>query len=142
MINDSFNIIYFVILKFRQFFPGIAWFITSFYLFTLPGKKIPSINWFDVIHGDKMVHIGIFALLVGLFLLPWKKASPKKLKTIATAFALAGIIYGIAIEYIQGNFIENRSFDTGDIWADAAGSLLPLLFLSFKKNKQERNDED
>lgn len=122
-------------MNFRSFLPGIGWLIISFYLFTLPGENIPKINWFDKIYGDKIVHVGIFVLLVALFLLPWRKASLDVLKRTALAIATVAIIYGIAIEFIQRNFIQNRSFDTGDILADAVGSLVPVIFLSLKKKR-------
>jgi VanZ family protein len=120
-------------LKLTRFLPGIAWFCTSFYLFTLPGNRLPKFTWFDKIYGDKIVHVGIFALLIALFLMPFLHHPPKKIKRIALLLALCGIIYGTAIEFIQGNFIPNRSFDVWDIVADTAGSFIPFLLLPFFK---------
>ena len=126
-------------MKFSRFIPGITWLITSFYLFTLPGNRLPKLTWFDKIYGDKIVHAGIFTLLVALFLLPFLKLSRKKIISTALLLAIAGIVYGIAVEYIQGNFIPNRSFDTGDIAADTAGAFLPLLYLYFTGNRRGKS---
>ena len=120
-----------------RFFPAVLWFLFSFYLLTLPGSRLPKYAWFDKIHGDKFVHIGMFATLVILFLLPlksqWQFSS--FLKT-ALAVAFAALVYGTAMEFVQQNFIPNRSFDLLDIAADGVGSFLPILFyLLFYKHK-------
>ena len=50
-------------------------------------------------------------------------------------FILIGILclsYGIAIEYIQLYWVPHRSFDLGDIIADAAGAAAGVLY-SIKK---------
>jgi VanZ family protein len=91
-------------------------------------------NWFNELYGDKIVHVGIFVVLISLFLWPFLKQPIKKIKRVAFLLALAGIFYGIAIEFIQGNFIPNRSFDIWDIAADTAGSFIPFLLIPFLKN--------
>ena len=113
-----------------NFLPATGWFLLSFYLLTLPGKKFPKMDWFEKIHGDKFVHIAMFGILVFLFLLPLKQAWNKIafLKTAITIAAIA-LLYGIAMEYVQKNFISNRSFDVGDIIADGVGSFLPIAWL-------------
>jgi VanZ family protein len=122
-----------------HFLPAIVWFLLSFYLLTLPGKDFPKLNWFDKIHGDKFVHIAMFGILVFLFLLPFKQRwnKPGFLKT-AVAIAAIALLYGIAMEYVQENFIPNRSFDIGDILADAAGSFIPVALL-YRYIKQMAN---
>ena len=45
---------------------------------------------------------------------------------------IIGIVYGIAMEIVQKYFIPFRSFDVGDIIADAIGSVVGYLF-SIKK---------
>jgi VanZ family protein len=72
----------------------------------------------------------MFGILVFLFLLPLKQAW-NKIAFLKTAITIAGIalLYGIAMEYVQKNFIPNRSFDVGDIIADGIGSFLPVAWL-------------
>ena len=41
--------------------------------------------------------------------------------------ALGGGVYGVIMEYVQKYFIPNRSFDIGDILADAIGSIAGLV---------------
>ena len=68
---------------------------------------------------------------------PFKTSWPQKAflkKALAIAFAALG--YGIAIEFIQKNYIPNRSFDIGDIIADGTGSFLPLIFVLMAGRKK------
>ena len=41
---------------------------------------------------------------------------------------MAGLIYGIGMEFVQRYLINNRSFDEGDIVADAVGCALGVFF--------------
>jgi VanZ family protein len=40
---------------------------------------------------------------------------------------LAFLVYGIAIEFIQRNFVPHRSFDFFDIVADAVGCVVGFI---------------
>jgi len=102
--------------------PGICWLIISTILLTLPGSSFPTENWLDKIWFDKWVHIIMFGLLV--FLFSWgiqRKYNPEKRNSIFILIAIGGIAYGILMEYVQQNYIPNRSFDSGDIIADIIG---------------------
>lgn len=112
------------------FVPAIAWVIVSTILLTLPGSAFPQQNWLSTIWFDKWVHTGMFAVMTvlvchGLFKRPIPAAKRKNY------FILSGVLclgYGILMEFVQRNYIPNRSFDAGDIIADGAGSLLGILF--------------
>ena len=122
--------------------PGIAWLIISIILLVLPGSSFPTENWLDKIWFDKWVHIGLFGGLV--FLMCWGLlkyiSNEKKLKQLWIMFSIDCLIYGIAMEYVQDNYIPNRSFDYGDIVADAVGCFGGWLVINwflkgYKKNK-------
>ena len=91
----------------------------------MPGDEIPQISWFEKIHGDKLVHISLFFLLVIGFSFPFYNTSI----TIATrlhwflCLTIIGILYGIAVEFIQKYFIPFRSFGIDDMVADAIGCI-------------------
>jgi VanZ family protein len=102
--------------------PGVCWFIISTALLTLPGSSFPTESWLDKIWFDKWVHIAMFSILVFLFC--WgiqKKPDGQKLKKTFLIIAFTALFYGVIMEYVQQNFIPNRSFDTGDIIADVIG---------------------
>jgi VanZ family protein len=111
---------------------SIGWFILMCVLFTLPGSAFPNENWLSDIYFDKWVHVGLFAVLVFLwssFFMVKPSAWWKPL--------LYALIYGLIIEWIQKEFVPNRSFDIYDVIADTVGSVIGLMvwLRVYKKNK-------
>lgn len=116
---------------FVKLLPAIAWFIVILILLTLPGKDLPSAGWMDDLHIDKFVHVFLFSVLVTLFF--WGIVSTKpgtNEKRVLFFIAIAALLYGIAMEFVQKYWIPNRSFDIWDIAADGAGSFLPFLLIN------------
>jgi len=113
-----------------SFAPAIAWLIISTALLTIPGSKFPKEDWLSKIWFDKWVHIGMFALMVMLWCRAMLSRSEgiQKLKQSFLILAVAFVFYGIAMEFVQKYFIPNRSFDTGDIIADAVGCGAGLVY--------------
>jgi len=113
-----------------SFFYPVLWLIISTILLTLPGKAFPKENWLEKIWFDKWVHIGLFAIMV--FLWCWSalrlNLEKEKLKRMFIFFAVIWLAYGTGMEFVQKYFIPNRSFDTGDIIADAVGCITGLVY--------------
>lgn len=110
--------------------PAIGWFIISVVLLTLPGTAFPEENWFDKIWLDKWVHIGMFALLAVLWCVAWRlnNLTSEKFRTVFITIGVACLAYGIVMEFVQKFFIPYRSFDLGDIIADAVGSAAGVIY--------------
>jgi hypothetical protein len=106
-----------------SFIPAISWAFISTVLLVIPGSAFPKETWLSKIQFDKWVHIGMFSIMV--FLWCWammkKKNQIKNLKKTFLIIALLWLAYGIMMEFVQHYFVENRSFDVGDIVADAVG---------------------
>ncbi len=122
---------YFSVNKIKpSFTPAIIFFIISIILLTLPGTAFPKENWLDKVWFDKWVHIGIFAIMVTLWCWAILKiySVATRLRTIFIGIGLLCLLYGIGMEFVQKYFINNRSFDNGDIIADAVGCTLGVLF--------------
>ncbi|HKC35645.1 MAG TPA: VanZ family protein [Chitinophagaceae bacterium] len=113
-----------------SFIPAISWFIISVVLLTIPGSAFPKENWLDKIWFDKWVHIGMFAIMVGLWCWAMLKiySVSKRLRTVFIWIGLLSLSYGVGMEFVQKYFINNRSFDEGDIIADAVGCSLGVFF--------------
>lgn len=109
--------------SFKYFLPAILWWVLSLYLFTLPGTAFPGNSWMDKLPVDKLIHVVLFAVLVGLFYRPWLLRSSKSATSAAWLYAipLLAIAYGVSIEFIQLYFIPNRGFEINDMLADAVG---------------------
>jgi hypothetical protein len=113
-----------------SFIPAISWLIISTVLLTIPGSTFPKENWLDKIWFDKWVHIGMFAIMVTLWCWAMLKiySVDTRLRTIFIWIGLLSLGYGIGMEFVQKYCINNRSFDEGDIIADAVGCTVGLLF--------------
>lgn len=117
-----------------SFIPAIIWLSISTFLLTIPGSVLPQENWLGKIWFDKWVHIGMFAILVWLFCWAIHKKYIKNIKLTKT-FIVIGLLclgYGIGMEFVQKYFVANRSFDTGDIIADAVGCTIGFLYSNRK----------
>ncbi len=98
-------------------------------LFFLPGKNLPAAGWMAELQVDKWVHVGIFFLLCVL----WSVAL--NIQTSAKFLGLASVafIYGCLVEWVQHNFITNRSFDVYDVVADAVGIVVAFTWWRYIK---------
>ena len=117
---------------FRSKWTALVWFTIMTILFLLPGSAFPQDNWLSRINFDKWVHIGLFGGLVFLWLSAFGRTDNSRMILIVTA-----ILYGVAVEYVQQQWVANRSFDVYDIIADAGGVFLGWVvwWWVYKKNK-------
>jgi len=113
-----------------SFIPAICWFIFSTLLLIIPGSELPGEDWMGKIWLDKWIHIGMFSIMVILWCLPisLKRFDNNKLKIIFLYCGIVWLLYGIGMEFIQKFYIPNRSFDAGDIVADATGCTIGVLY--------------
>ena len=112
----------------KYFAPAVCWFIISIVLLTLPGSAFPKENWLDKIWADKWIHIFLFGVLVWLWCFAFFKNTDKaNLLHLFIVITICAIGYGVAMEFVQKNWVANRSFDIGDIVADAIGALSGFL---------------
>jgi len=106
------------------------WLLLITTLLCIPGSKLPKIGWQDKIWFDKWIHIFLFMVLVIL----WSKAYSHKKniqdssRKIFFQIMIVGCLYGILMELVQKYFIPFRSFDLGDIIADAIGCVAGYFF--------------
>jgi VanZ family protein len=107
-------------IQIKSFLPAIFGLIVATLLFCLPGEEFPEAGWLEQIHLDKIVHVGLFFILVVIWCLPIQSRIKNKTQ-VNLYVTLAFIVYGIIIEIIQLNFIPHRSFDVFDIIADTVG---------------------
>ena len=122
----------------KSYWPAIIWLVLSTIAFCLPGSALPKNDWFDVIHLDKWIHVGLFTVMILLWCLPllYKSLIPSTLTRLFLWISVAFFCYGILMEFIQYFFVPNRSFDFLDIASDAAGCLVGFLFV---KRRQRLN---
>lgn len=120
----------------KKFYPGIAWFFLVLTLICIPGYDLPKVdNWLIEINFDKFIHMGIFAVLAWLFMIPIvRSALPAKQKwNWIIKISIATVIWGITTEFIQKFFIPGRSFTLADWLADGLGAIAALLYFKFRR---------
>lgn len=121
-------------IPFKKFLPGIAWFFIVGLLTFLPGKDLPEVSWLDSIYNfDKVVHAGLFGGLAFLFCLPYFKSALSYHQKINhfIRIALAAIVWGITVEFIQKYFVPGRDFDLLDWAADSIGVAIAFWFCRY-----------
>jgi hypothetical protein len=96
---------------------AIFWTLLILLACSWPGKSIPDA---PVVGFDKLVHAGLF----GGFTVLWLLIYPQKSVTVI----LAGIAYGVGIEFYQEIMPLDRTFDLFDIVADTIGVFLGFGF--------------
>lgn len=126
-------------IQIKSFWPAILAFVIATVLFCLPGQEFPKEEWFGKVLLDKWIHVGLFAVLVTFWCLPFipRLEDEAKIRGAFNKISLAFISYGIVIEFIQGNFIPFRSFGLDDMIADAIGCVVGLLFSRHQLKKQK-----
>ena len=113
----------------KKFLPGIAWFFVVMVLMFTPGNDLPDVgDWFSQLNFDKLIHIGVFALLAYLFMRPIGKSMlpPKTKAKYFLKIAAATCIWGITTELVQKYIVPGRSFSLLDWAADTIGGLTAL----------------
>lgn len=117
------------ILRNRLF--ALSWTVITVILLCLPGSMVTGAGLFGIPNLDKIVHIILFGANVLFWGLYFKENSRtgSRLKPIILMLVFLAILLGIIMEFVQLHFIPNRSFDGGDIVADAIGAIAAGIWL-------------
>ena len=113
----------------RKFWPGLTWLFFILFLLLMPSNDLPEPpNWLDLIYFDKIVHAGLFGVLVFLWLFPvFISTRTRKEKRKLTIFFITCVcIFGIATEFLQSYFSPTRHFDWLDWAADTTGAIIAI----------------
>ncbi len=122
-------------LRLPYFSPLIAWMVTIFLTSSIPGDRIPDVEW---TYADKMVHVGIYATLASLAWLAFGHYAEVKGRSIRWVAVMSGqlsVIYG-ATDEVHQLFVRNRSCEWADFFADVLGVLLAIGVLWWRHEKR------
>ncbi len=114
---------------YRYYIPGLIWFTILTILLIIPGSTLPKNPFFEALQIDKWVHIFLFAGLIILWTLPaaYAGADISTRRSWNLSMLLMAICFGIAMEFVQDNWIPHRSFEAADMLADSAGAIIGWL---------------
>lgn len=93
-------------------------------LLCLPGADFPSGGVFEIPHLDKIVHFLLFGGVTAVWCYYYylKGKTPARLVVIFFIIYLLSAADGIIMEFVQRDFVPNRSFDPVDMVADILAS--------------------
>lgn len=124
--------------KYNRLLPAYLWLMVTIGLLILPGSAFPEETAFSGLPIDKIVHIVLFMLLVWLFCrgARFKTPTPSRRVIKCAIIFVAASLLGLLLEFVQRDYIPNRSFELADVYADTVGAFLGVLlsYLTYKKN--------
>ena len=98
-----------------------AWASLIFGLHAIPGADLPEAMLVNLLHADKLAHIGMFGILsASVFIALGKSGAIRRYKWIAGALLC---LYGIGLEFAQDAWFEGRFASVGDMFVDGIGVL-------------------
>ncbi|MGL2987375.1 VanZ family protein [Flavobacterium sp. RSSA_27] len=115
------------------FYVALSWTLLMLYVCLINSSEVPTIN---IIGIDKIVHIILhllFTFFWGITLVKSGKWSSFS-KVMFVSFLLS-FVFGLLIEFLQGNFTTSRSADLTDVLANNFGALFAIALLCRYKEK-------
>lgn len=115
----------------------LLWALVILGLCAVPGKDLPQWRWADLLSVDKLVHAGVFAVLVVLGargLRAQHHGLAMRSRAMAVLIACC-VLYGGALEVMQGTLMTDRSADVLDFVANSAGCGLAWGWLRRRERK-------
>ena len=111
----------------------MLWALVILVLCGMPGRDIPHISFLEIPNFDKLVHAGIFFVLILLivrgFLL---QTIFIKLRQFAKLISFViCVVYGGLLEIMQGTLCQGRTADMFDFFADSFGVAAGLLLYNW-----------
>jgi VanZ family protein len=111
----------------KKYYRTIIWSILMFYALFSPAKALPETGLFNIPHFDKLIHFGMFSILVFFLYLDSEK-QPEFKKFLRLLFLILTPVFSVLSEVIQYYFIVGRSGNIYDFLADIAGLTTGVLF--------------
>jgi hypothetical protein len=118
---------------------ALLWALLILMLCLIPGRDLPQWRWADLMSLDKLAHAVLFAVLMVLIVRGLRKYPAIEAGLKPTLFALVfSILYGGALEIMQGSLLNDRVADLGDFVANTIGCGLGWLLLVWRERRQRR----
>ena len=116
---------------------GLLWALVILILCGIPGKDLPHSDFLDLLNFDKLVHAGIFFVLVLLLIHGFRKqvTFPMLQKHAGIFVFVFAVAYGGLMEVMQGALFKDRSPDINDFIANSFGCAVGWLLFNFFDRK-------
>lgn len=122
-------------LKIKGYLPASIWALFIFILIIFPKHNIPRLPDWDI-SVDKLVHFGLFVVLILLILFGGKSKGKEWTRSLRIQVILLLFFYGLMLELLQ-LVVPDRNFSLIDLFSDLLGAITGnFLFDRFVKPKQ------
>lgn len=113
----------------QSYWPALLWAGFIMLLCGLPGKDLPSINFWEIDIEDKIAHLGVFGILGFLMVYGFVRKNSQKLNPRKQIFKLIliAVAYGGLTEIFQGLLFPSRFASFSDFIADSIGAILGIV---------------
>ena len=121
----------------RHYRWALVWALFILLLCLIPGYDLPKWKWAELFSVDKLVHAGVFAVLV-ILLVRAVRSHHGEVDLRSRGILLwigACIAYGGALEIMQGTFFIQRTADLLDFIANGTGCLLGWWWLQRRERQ-------
>jgi len=121
----------------KYHWPWLAWLFGIIFATMLPGNYVPHVITFkEWMQPDKLIHVGLFAVLVVLSLRSFMmQYNGKYYRLIYIVVLIIAVSIGAGTELIQKYVLESRSGNVYDFGADALGCLTGLIIFNLVEKK-------
>ncbi|MFT4660216.1 MAG: VanZ family protein [Patiriisocius sp.] len=109
---------------FRNNFIGLVWSLLAVTLSVMPGKDLPEV---DIVNFDKIAHLVFYALFYIAVRFGLQRNYAISVWKVQIYAFLYTSLFGLLMEFIQGNFTADRHFD----WYDAIANVLGVILVAF-----------
>lgn len=124
----------------RNYASIIIWILIIVYLSLSPANELPDVELINIPHFDKLVHLGMYFILIVLWLIYTSKFKNWNLSKLRITSLLGVIVIGGLMEVLQEALPVNRDGNIEDMLANLTGGF--IAYLSFQnillKNEQFR----
>ncbi|HBE40379.1 MAG TPA: hypothetical protein DDW27_04110 [Bacteroidales bacterium] len=108
------------------------------YLSLATPQTLVKSGFFDIPHLDKLVHFGLYFLLMGTMILEHRHSLTDTRKLLL--IALIPFFFGIIIEFMQSQFTKNRKGEVLDMIADTGGIVAAIFLWLFFRPYHSKNE--
>ena len=100
----------------------------------VPGDRLPEVKfeWFEI---DTVVHLIMYAVLSFLMLIGFFHVKNELFLIQVLYIIVVCILIGLGVEYVQGNYIENRFFSWRDVVANSVGATVGYFGFRYYRKK-------
>jgi drug/metabolite transporter superfamily protein YnfA len=114
---------------------AIAWALFILFACGAPSSTFETLQLKDILGYDKPIHAILFGTQSYLLIRVLRNKRPQA--AMVTYACLAGVAYGVLIEFMQKFYFEGRAYDYFDMLANSFGCM--LVWLWFKRKSAIRN---